>query len=360
MAFSFSFAGDDIESEEPRSSSDGHASQRPPETDSLSRASRSTAFPVAGQEQLPATSHSLSSLLSALPERISYSTLSIKLDDGSFIRIPRRELWDVRVQIMAEDSGDGTGEGEGLGNEDVKTGVYEGGFKSWECSVDLVRVLASRRQVGQGISNRLLEMGCGTALPSLALLQWALADDRSHGMELMLADYNPSVLKLVTVANLLLSWAYSKSSSVWEDEGQLDITSELVGHFIQDIGSRGIDIRLISGAWGEEFVNLTSDGPRVNLQDDLLVLAAETIYSPAALQSFAKTLMEIFQSCDGFALVGAKKVYFGVGGSMEDFCAHVLAKGSVVRRIREEEVGVRREVVEVECSRKLNSNPGPS
>lgn len=44
---------------------------------------------------------------------------------------------------MAED--DGKGGMEGLGQHDVKTGVYEGGFKSWESSVDLVKVLAADR-----------------------------------------------------------------------------------------------------------------------------------------------------------------------------------------------------------------------
>lgn len=44
---------------------------------------------------------------------------------------------------MAEDDGK---EGmEGLGQHDVKTGVYEGGFKSWESSVDLVKVLATEK-----------------------------------------------------------------------------------------------------------------------------------------------------------------------------------------------------------------------
>jgi protein-histidine N-methyltransferase len=43
---------------------------------------------------------------------------------------------------MAEDEGDADGP-EGLGDHDVKTGVYEGGFKSWESSVDLVKVLAT-------------------------------------------------------------------------------------------------------------------------------------------------------------------------------------------------------------------------
>ena len=31
----------------------------------------------------------------------------------------------------------------GLGRHDVKTGIYEGGFKSWESSLDLVKVLSS-------------------------------------------------------------------------------------------------------------------------------------------------------------------------------------------------------------------------
>lgn len=83
------------------------------------------------------------------------------------------------------------------------------------------------------------------------------------------------------------------------------------------------------------------------MEDKLLILAAETIYSPTALQNFATTLMGILKDCVGSALVGAKKVYFGVGGSMEDFCSQVEEKGAVVDRIREEEGGVRREIVEV-------------
>jgi len=64
------------------------------------------------------------------------------------VRIRRRELWDVRVQLMAEED-----EEEQLGNlgkDDVRTGIYEGGFKSWESSVDLVRVLEGRRPVSGG------------------------------------------------------------------------------------------------------------------------------------------------------------------------------------------------------------------
>jgi protein-histidine N-methyltransferase len=82
-------------------------------------------------------------MLSQLPSKIAFGFLNVQLDDGTVLRLPRRELWDVRVQLMAEDDGSG-GTTEGLGKHDVKTGVYEGGFKSWESSVDMVKVLARR------------------------------------------------------------------------------------------------------------------------------------------------------------------------------------------------------------------------
>lgn len=55
---------------------------------------------------------------------------------------------------MAEDELNGTGPERGmiigLGNEDIRTSLYEGGLKSWECSVDLVRHLATIYDVDKG------------------------------------------------------------------------------------------------------------------------------------------------------------------------------------------------------------------
>lgn len=142
-AFSFSFSGDDIE-ESPAIESGSQPSSKSlaAETGSLRRAS-SSAFPIAGQPLLEPQSHDLKSMLDALPSNIAYSTLVINLDDGSTISIPRRELWDVRAQLMAEEDDEGLGN---LGNDDVRTGVYEGGFKSWESSVDVVKVLHGRKE----------------------------------------------------------------------------------------------------------------------------------------------------------------------------------------------------------------------
>jgi protein-histidine N-methyltransferase len=135
MSFSFSFSGDDIEEE----AGNQLVKEVFKKEDSKPAAS---AFPVQGKPQLPPTQHDLAQMLSQLPSKIAYSFLDVELEDGSAMSLPRRELWDVRVQLMAEDDGSGSVT-EGLGSHDVKTGVYEGGFKSWESSLDLVQVLAT-------------------------------------------------------------------------------------------------------------------------------------------------------------------------------------------------------------------------
>lgn len=173
-------------------------------------------------------------------------------------------------------------------------------------------------------------------------------------LDLGLADYNDSVLRLVTLPNILLSWAQSlpqtDEAAPWEEEGELEIDDALKAAFISDLMDRGIRLSFFSGAWGEEFVKLVEKDEK--REGELLVLGAETIYSPAALKSFADVLIDIMEKeKDAKALVGAKKVYFGVGGSMEDFCRAVEERGASAEQIREEEDGVRRSVVEVKLKK---------
>lgn len=149
MSFSFGFSGDDIENDIAESQPSAPAAAQPPASTTYS------AFPVPGKPQLPATVHSLSDFLSQLPSKIAYDLLDIEATDAGAsetqLRLPRRELWDVRVQLMAEDDEVTNGEDRvddgGLGKHDVKTGIYEGGFKSWESSIDLVKVLAAQDEL---------------------------------------------------------------------------------------------------------------------------------------------------------------------------------------------------------------------
>lgn len=190
-------------------------------------------------------------------------------------------------------------------------------------------------------------MGCGTALPSLALFQWQLQAKVGPGaLTLGTADYNPTVLQLVTLPNLILSWAQCEQGSSFEEEGELEITAELLQAFHDKLSSSRISLHLFSGCWGPEFVSyVTSSMPFGETSS--LVLAAETIYSPAATKFFTDALMEILKSQKSSALVAAKMVYFGVGGSIEDFCDAVRFLNGTVQKIREEADGVRRAIIEV-------------
>lgn len=153
--FSFSFAGDDIEEIPPENPIPDVSPLQAAETGTLRKPSN-TAFPISGQSLLPPLPHDLNDLLATLPSKIAYSTLHVTLDDGSKLSIPRREWWDVRIQLMVEEH---EAAEVGLGKDDIKTGVYEGGFKSWESSVDLVKVLAGRRGTGIEVARRVLEVG---------------------------------------------------------------------------------------------------------------------------------------------------------------------------------------------------------
>ncbi|KND90309.1 Histidine protein methyltransferase 1 [Tolypocladium ophioglossoides CBS 100239] len=364
MAFSFGFSGDDIDA--PREDPDE------PPTPAAGRGGN-TAFPVPGKPQLPPTRHDLAGLLAQLPSKIAYGCLDVALDGGAATtRIPRRELWDVRLQLMAEDDGGDQGHGqghddaEGLGEHDVKTGVYEGGFKSWESSVDLVKVLAAESHPASlhGRPVRVIELGCGTALPSLALFQWAMALEPSQPQPFafILADYNPSVLRLVTMPNFLLAWAlhhqhqHPALRDAFSLEGELELGPGVLRAFQTYLLERNISLSFLSGGWSPKFVQLLYDpsgaAPQASGSAPVsLLLGAETIYSPFALQAFNETVFAVLGreqaalGAQAAAFVAAKRLYFGVGGSLDDFIEKAQAKGGNVTKLRQETEGVARGVV---------------
>lgn len=101
--------------------------------------------------------------MDSLPYLISYSPLHIPLSSShKATALARRDLFDARFQLITEGAGDAPDELEKTRNEDVDgsqtqsdrkalefldapsdlvPGVYEGGLKTWECSLDLVDYL---------------------------------------------------------------------------------------------------------------------------------------------------------------------------------------------------------------------------
>lgn len=182
----------------------------------------------------------------------------------------------------------------------------------------------------------------------------------------ILADYNPTVLQHVTMPNFLLAWAIEQQAhepelqaALSSVEGELEITESLLKAFKDYLVSSAINLSFISGGWCPEFVDLIYDTastlPSSSTNGRTLVLGAETIYSPFALSSFTNVLFHILRkerdeqpSWTAAAIIAAKRLYFGVGGSLDDFANKIRELGVAVRTMREETEGVRRGVVQCE------------
>ncbi|KAF2665048.1 hypothetical protein BT63DRAFT_83729 [Microthyrium microscopicum] len=353
--FNFGFSGDDFDEDH---TNDSHEAQSTPmETADA----EPTVKPMA---------HKLQNLMAKLPPKISWNTIKIESPKGSILYLPRRELFDVRVQIMAQDE-DVAGEVKvpGLDNADIRTNVYEGGFKSWECSFDLARLLLDRgpRKDIDDLCrvDHVIEMGCGTAIPVSVLFHYAIT--QALPLYFTFTDYNLEVLELVTLPNLLLTFASTlpANSEAFLDSqnplanlgsnsgGDLEITAALKDCFVQTLSTMPLTLTFISGSWSPAtpFLDLIPTSSQMNT----LVLASETIYSPSALKSFTTALVGMLRRVRiGKAMIAAKRFYFGVGGSIDAFKIECSEQGAVGYEIENHNVdlgegeGVRRCLLEVQ------------
>lgn len=284
---------------------------------------------------------------------------------------------------------------------DLVPGVYEGGLKTWECAVDLADCL-DRLLGGESAARirgkRVLELGCGTAVPSLFLLHQLFTSELPEQMgsqasevHVHLQDYNALVLRLVTLPNILLAWYMSPASLALRTSadadveadaeplppadpttpGTLPITPELTAAFLAALRAYGVRLRFFAGAW---------EGFELPHAYDV-VLTSETIYRPDSLPALVHTMRSAClgvglsstadgnhgekQAADGLArlelgeghapvfplcLVAAKRVYFGVGGGVTEFVRAVEGKHGGVETVWERADGVKRVVLRVRWS----------
>ena len=134
--------------------------------------------------------------------------------------------------------------------------------------------------------------------------------------------------------------------------GNISISSKLVDAFRSWLDYNRIQIFGMSGPWNvhfEEMVNL-------QLQGRKLILASETIYQPESIEPFVKVLLGLMeggqsteQHCQ--ALVAAKKVYFGVGGGIDEFLSYLTQAGGDADIVWESgEAGVGRAILSIKSS----------
>ena len=184
-------------------------------------------------------------------------------------------------------------------HSDLVSGVYEGGLKIWECAFDLTEYLAESRFHFQGL--RVLELGCGAGLPGLLALV-------SGAACVHFQDYNPEVIKFVTIPNALLN--------------------EKKGNETQTGTSLASKCRFFSGDWNN-FTALVkySESSPINVPCYDVILTSETIYSAVSQPKLLATLKQLINPESGVVFLAAKRYYFGVGGSVQMFRELVESDG---------------------------------
>ncbi|EDR09503.1 uncharacterized protein LACBIDRAFT_189982 [Laccaria bicolor S238N-H82] len=334
--------------------------------------------------------HLLKDLLNRLPSRISYSPLHVPLTGGRSLTLVRRDLFDARFQLISEGTGE---EAPALvyldAPSDLVPGVYEGGLKTWECSLDLVQYLDTALPDETYRGRRILELGCGTAVPSLYILRELFSSTPTapqKGAHVHFQDFNLSVLELVTLPNILSTWYASPASLTFRCEqgsdddlptpidpstpSELSITPELKSAFLTSLLDHNLSIRFFSGSWSD------FDHHGIGGKYDI-ILTSETIYSTSSLPSLVDTMqsasatggdkplnahtspqLTMSQSivpAKYLCLVAAKVLYFGVGGGASEFTKLIETPANTTGRSRgkvetvlERKVGVGRKVMSVQ------------
>ncbi|KAF7357921.1 hypothetical protein MVEN_00838500 [Mycena venus] len=287
----------------------------------------------------------------------SYHTLPLAIPLASSrknVTLARRDLFDARFQLISEGRGDEPPAETPAANSalgfldapsDLVPGVYEGGLKTWECSLDLV--------------------GCGTGIPSVYLLSCLFSGDSNVNTHVHLQDYNASVLELITFPNIILAWYMSPSSAEYRAvdpddvecppadptvSGELAITPALKSAFTASIAKLGISLAFFSGSWESLTTHLQSGEAKHDI-----VLTSETIYRAEALPALIQLLHQACADSEPMCLVAAKVLYFGVGGGVSEF-VRTLQSNSMVDKgcsgraesVWERKVGVGRKIMRID------------
>lgn len=172
------------------------------------------------------------------------------------------------------------------GGRDIVRGIYEGGAKVWECTLDVEEWIAGDGAQEAAAARIALDLGCGAGVLGYAVLR------ASPSATVVLQDLNAEVIRRVTWPTVQLNGggeALRRSVFLAADWARLDAA----------IRAGAEDV-----AWLRGSVNL--------------VVSSETLYAVEAYPPLLSLLDCLLAPC-GVALLGSKAFYFGVGGSVSAF-----------------------------------------
>ena len=209
--------------------------------------------------------------LSRAIDTFEYETLDVS-QDTVFRKLVLRCSPDIATATGAIVATEGT---------DLIPGVYEGGFKVWECSIDISRILCDAFNGVMSYPPRtMLELGCGTAIPGIIAMM-----KHDSISEAVLTDFNKDVLERATWPHVLLNLPVEKHSRV----------------------------QCIAGDW----IAASQTPDLLQGRSFDLILSAETLYNRECCIKLFRMIEQHLEP-NGVAIVASKRYYFGVGGGTFD------------------------------------------
>ncbi|CAF3123636.1 unnamed protein product [Rotaria sp. Silwood2] len=186
---------------------------------------------------------------------------------------------------------------------DLVPNIYEGGFKTWECSHDLVDFLKSIINNFQDTTT-VLEVGCGSGLPGLEL-------NKHKQFHVDFQDFNREVVE-------------QTRKQLKREKGNYNN-------------------RMFFGDWGD-LINIIPS----KYYD--IILTSETIYNSGNYRKLVKLFDHTLKS-EGTIYLAAKVYYFGVQGGVRQFEEFITKTGLFnTRVIQVVDANVKREILEIKRS----------
>lgn len=229
---------------------------------------------------------------------------------------------------------------------DLISSVYEGGFKIWECTEDLMKYLSESGDCKRIKGKTVIDIGCGVGLLGVYALKFCHADFVTF------QDFNKNVILDATGPTALINTQSGRDGENSPTNGQDDHIANgetevdaYMKNFndcpkLAETASSKMDF--IAGDWSE------LQNPLTNLvkhtQYDV-VLSSETIYNEGnydALHDYLKAVTKI----NSVILMSAKSHYFGVGGGVNSWIDFVKRKGVfTVDIVKDVEANLRRHIL---------------
>jgi hypothetical protein len=274
------------------------------------------------------------------------------------------------------------------GETDLIPGVYEGGLKVWECSLDLCQYLLSiieeiSRENNDGTScsshviikdaisrsiqsgGSALEIGCGHGLPGCLILRESCCcdsnintnkndDDNRRSSIVVFSDFNNFVLQETTIPNAVLNVVNylhnNKAKQQQQQHSEVDQSltfsneTKMAQAAVRERSIfvagdwMGLSQMLSNGMLLLPIQHVDDDDDDVDDNDDHsssrsavvadrfdLILASETTYTIESCMDTAFLMLRHLKLDVGVGLVATKRFYFGVGGGTDAFISSCKA-----------------------------------